>query len=180
MSSARSVRTLLVALVATAVSAGSVSAQAPARNGFFIGFGFGGGSFGVEDADTRETSVSGYFRIGGALNDKVLLGAESSAWTKDEGGATITSSALSAMVYVYPNPAGGFFLQGGLGIATLELEVDSFGSGSDTGTALTVGAGYDIGFGGRFGLTPYTTFVFSNFEDGSTSLFNLGLGFNWY
>ena len=174
--------TMVVALlaVATTLLPAAATAQAPARSGFFIGFGFGGGSFGIEDADERETSISGYFKIGGALSDHVLLGAESSGWTKEESGITVTSGALSAMAYVYPNPAGGFFLQGGLGIASLEAEVDGFGSGSETGTAFTLGAGFDIGFGGRFGLTPYTTLVLSSFEDGNTSVFNLGLGFNWY
>ncbi|MHC4925435.1 MAG: hypothetical protein ACYTG4_15370, partial [Planctomycetota bacterium] len=61
----------IVALVslATAIAAASASAQSPARSGFFIGFGFGAGSFGVEDADERTSSVSGYFKIGGALSD---------------------------------------------------------------------------------------------------------------
>lgn len=180
MQTTRFVAIVMLLGVTATVAPERVFAQAPTRSGFFIGFGFGGGSFGVEDADERESSLSGYFKIGGALNDRVLLGAESSGWTKEEGGATVTSGALSAMAYVYPSPGGAFFLQGGLGIATLGVDVEGFGSDSETGTALTLGAGYDIGFGGRFGLTPYTTLVFSNYEGGSTSLFNFGLGFNWY
>ena len=174
------VRSLALVALATAVVAASASAQAPTRSGFFIGFGFGAGSFGVEDVDERETSLSGYFKIGGALNDRVLLGAESSGWTKEEDGATITSSALSAMVYFYPSAEGGLFLQGGVGVSVLELGVDNFGSDSENGTAFTLGLGYDVGFGGRFGLTPYATGVFGNYDAGSTSVFNFGLGFNWY
>jgi hypothetical protein len=156
-----------------------ISAQAPTRSGFFIGFGLGAGFLSVEDSD-RESSVSGYFKIGGALSDRVLLGAESSGWVKDESGVTVSSNALSAMAYVYPNPMGGLFFQGGLGISRLEVDAGDFGSGGETGTALTLGAGYDIGFGGRFGLTPYASFVFGNYDAGNTNVFNVGLGFNWY
>ena len=176
----RFVRISLVLVITFLALAASVSAQAPTRSGFFIGFGFGAGSFGVEDVDERETSLSGYFKIGGALSDRFLLGAESSGWTKEEDGATITSSALSAMAYFYPNAEGGLFFQGGLGISVLELGVEGFGSDRENGTALTLGLGYDIGFGGRFGLTPYATGVFGNYEAGNTSVFNFGLGFNWY
>lgn len=170
---------VLVGVVIGVSDARQVEAQAPTRTGFFIGFGLGVGALSIEDSD-RETSLSGYFKIGGGLSDRVLLGAESSGWVKDESGVAVTSGALSAMVYVYPNPMGGLFLQGGLGIATLGVDVDGFGSDSETGTALTLGAGYDIGFGGRFGLTPYATFVFGNYEDFSTNVWNLGLGVNWY
>lgn len=170
---------LLLGVVIGAGYARPVEAQAPTRTGFFIGFGFGVGGLAIEELD-RETSIAGYFKIGGGLGDHVLLGAESSGWAKDEGGATVTSGALSAMVYVYPNPAGGLFLQGGLGIATLGVEVDGVGSDTEGGLALTLGAGYDIGFGGRFGLTPYTNFVFGSYEDFSTNVFNFGLGVNWY
>jgi len=171
---------LLLGLVAGVCQSDPLSAQAPARSGFFIGFGLGAGSLGVEDASEREASASGYFTIGGALNDKVLLGAESSAWVKEEDGVTVTSAALNAVAYVYPNPTGGFFLKGGLGVATLEVDGGAFGSASETGTALTLGAGYDIGFGGRFGLTPYGAFVYSKFDGGSTNLIHFGLGVNWY
>jgi hypothetical protein len=138
------------------------------------------GALGVEDVDERETSAVGYFKIGGAVSDQVLIGAESTAWVKDESGVTLSSTALNAVAYVYPNPTGGFYLKGGLGIATLEVDVGAFGSGSETGTALTLGVGYDIGFGGRFGLTPYGGLVIGNYEGGSTNVLEFGLGVNWY
>jgi hypothetical protein len=155
-------------------------AQAPRRSGFFIGFGLGAGSLGIEDASERETSASAYLKLGGALSDRVLLGGQSVAWVKEQNGATVSSSSLSVIAYVYPNPQGGFFLQGGLGLANLEIEVESSGSASDTGSAVTLGAGFDIGFGGRFGLTPYGSWILSHFDGGNTNLLHFGLGFNWY
>ncbi len=96
-----------------------VNAQAPARDGFFIGFGVGAGSLGFEDDSEREVGGAGYFKIGGALNDKVLLGAEGGGWSKEmrEGGGsgTVTFSSLNAVFYGYLNPTGGFFIKSGLG-----------------------------------------------------------------
>ena len=180
MSRIKSALAGLAAIVAWTVLTCDAAAQAPAREGFFIGFGLGWGSLGIEDADEREGGAAAYIMIGGALSPRVLLGAESSGWYKEEQGVTVTSSNLSAVAYVYPNPMGGIFLKGGLGVATLEVDAGSLGSASDSGLGLTVGAGYDIGFGGRFALTPFASFLYGSFDGGSTNTFQLGLGFNWY
>ena len=164
-----------------------LNAQAPARDGFFIGFGVGAGSLGFEDDSEREVGGAGYFKIGGALNDKVLLGAEGAGWSKEMGevgvSGTVTSSHLNVVVYVYPDPAGGFFLKGGPGFAVLSAEA-KFGditfSETDNGFGFTLGAGYDIGFGGRFSLTPHADFDYGGFADSSINLIRIGLGFNWY
>jgi hypothetical protein len=55
----------------------------------------------------------------------------------------------------------------------------SFSAAQD-GLSFMLGAGYDFGFGGRFGLTPYANFNYGVFEDDSTNLISFGLGFNWY
>lgn len=182
----RRAHALLLAGLTIVCAPSHLAAQAQ-RGGFFIGVGFGVGSLGVQDATGRESAPSGYFKLGGAINDKVLLGAETNGWIKSasEGGAnvTISSSSLSAVAYVYPSPTSGFFLKGGVGLARLDLKASAFGlsfNGAEDGTAVTVGLGYDIGFGGRFALTPYTNVVHSSFQDGSTNLFQIGLGVNWY
>jgi hypothetical protein len=73
--------TILLALFVSIGSPQSLSSQAPARDGFFIGFGVGGGgSIGFEGDSEREVGRAGYFKIGGALSDKVLLGAEAGGW----------------------------------------------------------------------------------------------------
>jgi hypothetical protein len=172
-------KVLLFLAVALAFTATAASAQAPAREGFFIGFGLGWGSFGVEDAGERQGGGAGYLKLGGALSDKVLLGAESSAWTKEEGGATLTFGTLTATAYVYPS-ATGLYLSGGLGLARVEVDAGVLGSANDTGLGINLGAGYDIGFGGRFGLTPYANFISGSFDGGSANVFQLGLGVNWY
>ena len=187
MRSLQPTKVALLILIVCLGAARPLSAQAPARDGFFIGFGVGGGSMSFEGDSEREAGGTAYFKIGGALSDKVLLGAEIGAWSKEmeEGGVngTVTSSSLNAVVYVYPDPAGGFFLKGGIGTAFLMAEINSGGwsySETENGFGFTLGAGYDIGFGGRFGLTPHADFHYGGFEDSSTNLIRLGLGFNWY
>ena len=179
--------TILLALFVSIGTAQPLSGQAPARDGFFIGFGVGGGSIGFEGDSEREVGGAAYFKIGGALSDKILIGAEGAGWSKEMGeegvSGTFTSSNLNVVVYVYPDPAGGFFLKGGPGFAMLSAEA-KFGditfSESDNGFGFTLGAGYDIGFGGRFSLTPHADFHYGGFEEGSMNLIRMGLGFNWY
>ena len=164
-----------------------VNAQAPARDGFFIGFGVGAGSLGFEDDRARAVGGAGYFQMGGALSDQAGRGAAGGGGSKEmrEGGGsgTVTFSSLNAVFYGYLDPTGGFFIKSGLGVAVLGAEAN-FGdwsySESENGVSFTAGAGYDIGFGGRFGLTPHVDYHYAGFEDGRINLIRIGLGFNWY
>ncbi len=174
----RSVVSLVVA-ASVAAAASPAAAQAPSRDGFFIGFGFGYGSLGIEDESERESSLSGFLAIGGALNQSVLLAGESNAWVKEESGVTVTVGSVNAVVYFYPTAGGPFFLKGGLGVATIEVDAGAFG-GDDRGLGLTLGAGYDVGFGGRFAVTPFGNFLLGNFDGGSTNILQLGVGVHWY
>jgi hypothetical protein len=47
-------------------------------------------------------------------------------------------------------------------------------------SAFTLGPGHDIGFGGRFALSPEANPVYSSSKGGTTNLFQLGLGANWH
>ena len=176
----RAVAMFSFALVLVATDASEASAQNPDREGFFIGFGAGVGSLGVDQESDRESSAAGYLKVGTALNEKVLLGAEFSGWVKEEGGVNLTVSFATASAYLYPNPENGFFVKGGLGIATIDVGLGGFGSVRQNGRAATVGAGYDIGLGARFGLTPYIDYHYGSFNDGNANLLKAGIGFNWY
>lgn len=172
--------TLLAACAATLVLApNSASAQNPqTRQGFFIGFGFGAGSLGVEGGDERETGGAGILKLGGTLNSRTLIGADISAWTKEEGGARVTHGNVTAMIQFYPSETGGFFLLGGVGLSQLEVSVSSggfSGSVSDEGLGLTGGLGYDIRLGTNFSLSPYASFAWGNFEGGTANHGQLGL-----
>jgi hypothetical protein len=84
----------LLCMLAGALVAMPQGADAQSRpqthDGFFIGLVFGGGTFGCEACGGREGPLTGYLKLGGALNPQLRLGVESSAWTKDENGARLT------------------------------------------------------------------------------------------
>lgn len=174
---------LVVCLVALAVYASPAQAQGrpQTREGFFIGFGLGWGSLGCSDCSgERESGFSGYLKLGGTVNEKLLLGFESNGWVKDQNGVTLSQGNASAVAYVYPTPDSGFFVKGGFGLSTLDLSVSGFGNASDTGFGVIAGLGYDARVGTNFSLTPYGNFVYGSFDGGSTNVFQAGLGLTWH
>ena len=160
------VRKGLVGVLAATVLASAPSAWAghpQERHGFWIGFGAGYGSASVsadcEDCsgDERQDGVSAFLKLGGTLNQHVLLGVESNGWTKEEEGTRVTLGAFTGTVTFYPQAEGGFFLKAGAGASYLRSE---FSEGSFTasfdkvGWAVLVGAGYDFRVGRNISLTP--------------------------
>src|SRR5207249_3303218 len=109
----------------------------------------------------REGGVSGYLKMGGTLSPHLLLGGESNGWTKKVSGTTVTSGNASFALYVYPQPAGGFFLKGGVGVSTYKEE----GSSGSTGFGLGGGLGYDLRVGTNVSLTPVANFTFGSVGD---------------
>lgn len=156
------------------------------REGFFIGFGRGTGSLGVDGAESRLLATSGYLKIGSAVSEHLLLGVETTGWVKhSRWSSTLRSQSQSAVAYYYPRSNSGFFLKAGVGLSQRNVEGSASGitsreSGSESGMAFTAGFGIDIGFGGRFALTPYVNTVYSNFDSGANSLMQAGIGVNWY
>lgn len=174
---------LCTAVLALVPSHGT--AQNPqTRDGFFIGFGLGPGSFGCEDCGDRETGIAAHLELGGTVSPSLLIGAESAAWTKEvEDGVRITHANLSAIAQFYPSAEAGLFLKGGVGFSRLEVEASSGGvsaSVSDEGLGLTAGLGYDIRVGSNFSLSPYLGFAWGDFEGGSANHGQLGLGVTWH
>lgn len=173
-----------VAAAALMLSAGvqNVAAQSrpQTREGFFIGFGLGWGSMGCKDCGSRESGFSGYLKLGGTVNQQLLLGFESNGWVKEQSGVTLSQSNASAVAYFYPEAESGFFLKGGIGLSTLKLAVSGLGSGSQSGFGMVTGLGYDARVGANFSLTPYANFVYGSFDGGSTNVFQAGLGLTWH
>jgi hypothetical protein len=124
------------------------------REGFWFNLGLGYGSLGCDGCDGREGGLSGGLQLGGSLSQKVLLGGATTGWTRSESGVTLTVGTLLALVRFYPSARGGFFLEGGLGLGTIHVSMDGFGSESETGGGALVGLGYDIRVGDNVSLTP--------------------------
>jgi hypothetical protein len=157
------------------------------RNGFVIGFGVGGGSMGIEDADEREGSVIGNFRIGYAVRPDLVLQFEGSGWTKTfedpVGDLTWTFSAGTAALTWFPGNVGGW-LRGGVGGGTASVELETGGfriTDDESGFAVLAGAGYEWRLTRMFALGPHAEFFWMDLDEvGSADMFGGALDFNWY
>ena len=151
------------------------------KQGLFVGIGLGWGSLDItcEGCEMdRESGFSGNFRIGGAVSDQVLIGAESEGWYKSIEGASISFGTLTASAYFYP-ASKGLYLRGGIGLAVLSASDGGF-SDSDTGLGFSFGAGYDIPVASKTALTPYANWMFGSFDGGGVNAIQLGLAVSFY
>lgn len=162
---------------------GRAQGHPQAREGFFIGLGIGVGSFGCETCGDRQSGVAGHLELGGTLRPDVLLGIETNGWTREEGGARLTHSNVSAIVQFYPVATAGFFLKAGMGVSVLETSAsnDVYSvSTSEEGLGLTGGVGYDIRVRSNFSVSPYAMFAWGSFDGGSANNGQLGVGVTWH
>ena len=180
-----STRSTAIVLALLALGASVASAQHPqTRKGFWIGFGVGYGSYGIScngcSGLGRESSFTGHVRLGGTIGPKLLLGAETIAWTKSEGGATITAGNVSLAADYYPQPAGGLFLSAGVGFSRAEVSGGGASAGN-TGPGFTFGAGYDLRVSPNTSVTPIANFVWGHPDSGlSHNFFQFGVGVTFH
>jgi outer membrane protein with beta-barrel domain len=170
-----------------ALGAASAQAQHPqVRDGFWINFGFGYGSAHEKCdgcADTTIGGFTGFVRLGGTVSPHVLIGGEIIGFSHNYPADTSGPSAdevlgsVTASLYYYPKPAGGFFLKTGLGFSDFDFSVSN-GGGSVTGVGAGVifGLGYDIRVGRNVSITPVADFWYGNVGDlkSNGSLVNTG------
>lgn len=178
-------RSTAIVLALSALGASMASAQHPqTRKGFWIGFGVGFGSYGISCSGCsglgRESSYTGHLKLGGTLNSHLTLGAETIAWSKSEGGATITAGNVSFAANYYPQPASGLFLSAGVGFSRVEASGGGSSTGS-TGPGLSLGAGYDLRVGANTSITPIANFLWGHPDSGlSHNFFQFGLGVTFH
>ena len=167
----------LVGLLLAGMIALPLAGQHPqTRDGIWFNVGMGYGSLGCDDCDSREGSWSGGLALGGALSQKVMLGVGTNGWTKSEGGVTLTTGTVTALIRFYPSRTGGFFLLGGLGLGTIHVSVDGFGSDSETGTGALVGLGYDFRIGKSVSLTPFWNGFAVRTDNADANVGQIGIG----
>ena len=174
-------RKYAIGILLAAISALPASAQSnpQTRQGFWISFGVGAGSLSCDDCgDERETGTNVNLRMGGTLSQRSILGADANFGTKTEGDLSLSTGHIGPVVLFYPGANGGFFLKGGLGLATTTIELGDF-SIEEQGVGLTLGLGYDARVGRNFALTPYFDILTSSYDGGSLNQVAFGLGFTW-
>lgn len=174
--------TVAVALVTTiafaphtAVAQETQDGNDHARSGFWFNGGLAYGSLGCADCTDREGGWTANLTFGGTLNQKVLLGGSSHAWRKSEDGVTLTASTLTGTIRFYPSSTGGFFLLGGLGVGTVDVDVAGFGSDSETGGAAVLGLGIDLRISDNVSLTPYLNGIGISYDGGDANFNQLGV-----
>lgn len=179
-----------VALLALCLGTAGQAQTRQRHEGFWIGFGVGGGVNASANVDSERGGGAIYLRLGGTLSQKFLIGGEISAWGRQEdtvlGGdpLTVTRSNATFTALFFPSEAGGFFIKGGVGGANVEAEVGGL-KVTEKGMGNTLGLGYDIRLGRNLYLTPNLDWLIQTFEnsDGETtsnSLFLVTIGLTWH
>lgn len=178
-------RGVAAAAVLLVLSTTAASAQRPqTRQGFWIGFGFGWGSYGVSCETCsglgREGSYTAHVRMGGTINPHLLLGGELIGWSKSESGATLTAGNVTLNGSYYPKPTDGLFLNGGVGFSRVEASSGGNSAGQ-TGPGFTVGVGYDLRVGTNVSVTPLGSWVWGHPDSGfSHNFYQFGVGVTFH
>jgi hypothetical protein len=155
------------------------------HNGWSIGFGAGGGTAGLSldggGSSDREGGVTGNFRLGYPLNPNVSLALESALWSKTQNSATVTFSATTVGVALFPSE--GLVIRGGIGLGSTTVSVDLGGptvSQTENGFGIHGAVGYEFRLTKTFALGPQADFGYTTFDGGSANWFGGGINFNWY
>ena len=143
---------------------GLVEVHDSERRGFWgaLGIGAGGEAFDLRDGlgysqDLYRPTVS--LRLGGTPSRYLRLGGEILGWIDDRGNRTESITSLLFISQLYPAPATGFYLKGGLGLGRNQVDFDNgFGVG-DTGFAGLLGAGWEVRVGRRWYHNPAVDLV---------------------
>ncbi len=183
---------VLVLTVAMMAGPSAATAQEGLRpssphQGFWVGFGLGGGSNLSDAAAGARFGFGGDVRLGGTVSDKLLLGGEVIGWGRSISGSTVTQSNVLFVALLYPT-GQGVFVKGGIGFAGWTQSA-SIGNTTTSTTAggfgLGGGVGYDLKIGSNLFLVPGVDFLYQNvesnvFSNSSASLVVFTLGLTWH
>lgn len=168
---------LAAAAVALLPGEGEAQRNQRIRQGFFFGAGLGYGSLQLPDEEQSRDRLSGYLKLGGSINSRLLVGGESIIFVDRSPGATRAFVTLTPTLWIYPLGETPLYLKVGAGFAVLEQDRGFFGgTNNDGGLGLTAGVGWDVHFGEGFGLTPFANWARGSFEPGDATLWQVGVG----
>ncbi|HUL04372.1 MAG TPA: hypothetical protein VLV16_14215 [Gemmatimonadales bacterium] len=191
----RALLLLLLVVVPGGVAAGQGHKRANTRQGFWIGFGLGDGSAGLNChscSTDRVSAWSGYLRMGGTVSPSVLLGGETNGWLHSDSGVDESIGYASFVVLWYPSRQGALYLKFGVGGMSYRAN-DGTDELTATAPSVSLGIGYEFRTGRNFSVVPYFNALSSSSvslrfngsavstnEDISISLVQLGVGVNWH
>ncbi len=180
---------LFSAVLLVALAAPAEAQRTAVHDGFWISFGFGGGSAFGDDAFDGDSKFggAGFLRMGGSVSQQLLLGGELIGWGTDQDNTSIGRGALMFTTMYYPSPKGGLYLKGSAGFAGRSAEwtilVDDLTATvteDQGGIGLGAGIGYDIQLARNFFLTPALDFVYTGTEGNGASLLLFTVGATWH
>ena len=172
----------LMALLVT-IPAAAQDGSTVARRGFWIGFGLGAGSNLTEGFSGTRGGGAAYLRLGGSVNQQLLIGGEGLTWARRENSTTVSQGNTAAVVYFYPSAAGGLFLKSGLGFANRIARTDIGNTSitrTDVGFGATFGGGVDVQLGENFFLTPNVDVLVQTITGTTGGLLLLTVGATWH
>ena len=152
-------RAMILVATLLACAGNTVHAQSKPndRKGFWVGFGLGGGSAGVECDicdDDRVNGGTGYVRLGGTLSRHFLLGVEGNAWVNPANDVDESIGYGSVVLLWYPSATGALYLKFGLGGMTYSFD-DGVDQVTATAPSFSIGLGYEVRVGRNISLVPY-------------------------
>ena len=173
---------LTAAASATAADRGGVAHEVY-REGFLIGFSLGAGDLGPDPCRDCGLGVGGDFHIGAMASRSAAVMLEGSFVTRDD----VTHGLFGVAAQFWPDPAGRFWLKGGIGVGSLDEDhpvfddFDDFDDG-DNHVYPTVfgGAGVEVVRSGRFTIDLQLRGA-ATFQRGDTAhSVSINVGANWY
>jgi hypothetical protein len=166
---------------------GLVEVQEGGRHGFWgaLGLGAGGEAFDLRDGagysgELYRPTVS--LRLGGTPAPWIRLGGEVQTWIDDQGRQTESLTSILFISQLYPAPATGLYLKGGVGFGRSAVDFDNGFVGLDeTGFAGLLGAGWEVRVGRRLYLNPAVDLIEQRYTGRGGERFrerivNFGLG----
>jgi hypothetical protein len=184
--------TVRVALfVAACAFVTPLDASAQERGGFWFGISLGPGSGRVQCTDCffndRRTEGTGVLKGGWTLNPRMLVGMELDLWLQesraieDPFAVSLTLSNFSGTFTYYPSASSGFYVKGGAGVASADLDGRAEGNAITinlgSGPGFVAGAGYDFPLWRRVSVTAGVDYWYGRL--GNVSLLGDTFARNW-
>jgi hypothetical protein len=152
------------------------------REGFLIGFSLGAGGLGPDSCDGCGLGVGGDLHIGAMASRSAAVMLEGSFVTRDE----VTHGLFGVAGQFWPDPAGRFWLKGGIGVGSLNhdngFSGDPFDDSGNNHVYPTLfgGAGVEVVRSGRFTIDIQARGA-ATFQSGDTAhSVSVNVGLNWY